>query len=156
MGGERRKTGDRWFVLWSSFPMALFFSIQPRLGTVQYSSSSPLPGFLGLRSSNAVQAFVVFFIGSPTAAFDPTVTPSSLTLTLALPFLTVPSVGGSVQETLEKGTSFGAPSLHENTLAKKVIEAVPSVEMVRFTNSGTEVGRRSSHKTRLVLPMLFL
>lgn len=43
------------------------------------------------------------------------------------------------QETLEKGTSFGAPSLHENTLAKMVIEAVPSVEMVRFTNSGTEV-----------------
>lgn len=44
-----------------------------------------------------------------------------------------------MQETLEKGTSFGAPSVHENTLAKKVIEAVPSVEMVRFTNSGTEV-----------------
>lgn len=43
------------------------------------------------------------------------------------------------QETLEKGTSFGAPSLHENTLAKMVIDAVPSVEMVRFTNSGTEV-----------------
>lgn len=43
-----------------------------------------------------------------------------------------------VQETLEKGTSFGAPSLHENTLAKMVIDAVPSVEMVRFTNSGTE------------------
>lgn len=46
-----------------------------------------------------------------------------------------------VQETLEKGTSFGAPSLHENTLAKMVIDAVPSVEMVRFTNSGTEVKR---------------
>eukprot|EP00752_Nemacystus_decipiens_P006015 g5432.t1 len=44
----------------------------------------------------------------------------------------------AIKETLEKGTSFGAPSLHENTLAKKVIEAVPSVEMVRFTNSGTE------------------
>ncbi len=44
-----------------------------------------------------------------------------------------------LQATLEKGTSFGAPSVHENTLAKKVIEAVPSVEMVRFTNSGTEV-----------------
>lgn len=39
---------------------------------------------------------------------------------------------------LDKGTSFGAPSPLENVLAKMVIEAVPSVEMVRFTNSGTE------------------
>ena len=36
------------------------------------------------------------------------------------------------------GTSFGAPCLLENLLAKEVIAAVPSVEMVRFTNSGTE------------------
>ena len=39
---------------------------------------------------------------------------------------------------MEKGTSFGAPSALENVLAKAVIDAVPSVEMVRFTNSGTE------------------
>jgi len=39
---------------------------------------------------------------------------------------------------MEKGTSFGAPSALENVLAKLVIEAVPSVDMVRFTNSGTE------------------
>jgi len=39
---------------------------------------------------------------------------------------------------LSKGTSFGAPSALENELAKMVIDAVPSVEMVRFTNSGTE------------------
>jgi len=39
---------------------------------------------------------------------------------------------------MEKGTSFGAPSALENVLAKKVIDAVPSVDMVRFTNSGTE------------------
>merc|ERR1712151_1118383 len=37
-----------------------------------------------------------------------------------------------------KGTSFGAPCSLENVLAKMVIEAVPSVEMVRFCNSGTE------------------
>jgi glutamate-1-semialdehyde 2,1-aminomutase len=36
------------------------------------------------------------------------------------------------------GTSFGAPCPLENELAKAVIAAVPSVEMVRFTNSGTE------------------
>merc|ERR1712099_203958 len=37
-----------------------------------------------------------------------------------------------------KGTSFGAPCSLENELAKMVIDAVPSVEMVRFCNSGTE------------------
>jgi len=44
----------------------------------------------------------------------------------------------ALSEQLEKGTSFGAPSVLENELAKMVIDAVPSVEMVRFTNSGTE------------------
>eukprot|EP01036_Dinobryon_divergens_P028063 gene28063-36950_t len=44
----------------------------------------------------------------------------------------------SLRETLVKGTSFGAPGPLENVLAKMVIAAVPSVEMVRFTNSGTE------------------
>jgi glutamate-1-semialdehyde 2,1-aminomutase len=42
-----------------------------------------------------------------------------------------------LSEVAAKGTSFGAPSTYENVLAKMVIEAVPSVEMVRFTNSGT-------------------
>merc|ERR1719379_1459590 len=44
----------------------------------------------------------------------------------------------ALKNTLEKGTSFGAPCALENELAKMVIAAVPSVEMVRFTNSGTE------------------
>eukprot|EP00557_Chaetoceros_sp_GSL56_P004444 CAMPEP_0176498402 /NCGR_PEP_ID=MMETSP0200_2-20121128/12298_1 /TAXON_ID=947934 /ORGANISM="Chaetoceros sp., Strain GSL56" /LENGTH=463 /DNA_ID=CAMNT_0017896599 /DNA_START=114 /DNA_END=1502 /DNA_ORIENTATION=- len=44
----------------------------------------------------------------------------------------------AVKATMDKGCSFGAPCLLENELAKKVIDAVPSVEMVRFTNSGTE------------------
>merc|ERR1719263_1641585 len=44
----------------------------------------------------------------------------------------------ALKNTLEKGTSFGAPCALENELAKMVIDAVPSVEMVRFTNSGTE------------------
>ncbi|KAJ8601835.1 hypothetical protein CTAYLR_009050 [Chrysophaeum taylorii] len=50
----------------------------------------------------------------------------------------VEEVNAALAEALEKGTSFGAPSLNENVLAKMVIDAVPSVEMVRFTNSGTE------------------
>jgi len=49
-----------------------------------------------------------------------------------------PEVIASLQEAIEKGTSFGAPCELENKLAEMVIEAVPSVEMVRFVNSGTE------------------
>eukprot|EP00579_Thalassiosira_antarctica_P004995 CAMPEP_0201901700 /NCGR_PEP_ID=MMETSP0902-20130614/54567_1 /ASSEMBLY_ACC=CAM_ASM_000551 /TAXON_ID=420261 /ORGANISM="Thalassiosira antarctica, Strain CCMP982" /LENGTH=468 /DNA_ID=CAMNT_0048435671 /DNA_START=887 /DNA_END=2293 /DNA_ORIENTATION=- len=44
----------------------------------------------------------------------------------------------AVKATMDKGTSFGAPCALENELAKAVIAAVPSVEMVRFCNSGTE------------------
>merc|ERR1719408_1091878 len=44
----------------------------------------------------------------------------------------------AIKATMDKGTSFGAPCALENELAKMVIDAVPSVEMVRFTNSGTE------------------
>lgn len=49
-----------------------------------------------------------------------------------------PDVIGALHEALEKGTSFGAPSALENVLAEMVIDAVPSIEMVRFVNSGTE------------------
>lgn len=47
-------------------------------------------------------------------------------------------VNDALKLALEKGTSFGAPCELENVLAQKVIDAVPSVEMVRFCNSGTE------------------
>ena len=49
-----------------------------------------------------------------------------------------PDVIKALHETLEKGTSFGAPCALENVLAEMVIDAVPSIEMVRFVNSGTE------------------
>jgi glutamate-1-semialdehyde 2,1-aminomutase len=49
-----------------------------------------------------------------------------------------PEVIAALHEALEKGTSFGAPSTLENVLAEMVIDAVPSIEMVRFVNSGTE------------------
>ena len=49
-----------------------------------------------------------------------------------------PDVIKALHEALEKGTSFGAPSVLENVLAEMVIDAVPSIEMVRFVNSGTE------------------
>ncbi|MEB3883475.1 glutamate-1-semialdehyde 2,1-aminomutase [Lyngbya sp. CCY1209] len=49
-----------------------------------------------------------------------------------------PEVIGALHDALDKGTSFGAPCTLENVLAEMVIEAVPSIEMVRFVNSGTE------------------
>ncbi len=49
-----------------------------------------------------------------------------------------PEVIAALHAALEKGTSFGAPSALENVLAEMVIDGVPSIEMVRFVNSGTE------------------
>lgn len=41
---------------------------------------------------------------------------------------------------LEIGTSFGAPTAREVELAELIIDAVPSIDMVRLVNSGTEAG----------------
>ncbi|WP_371373920.1 glutamate-1-semialdehyde 2,1-aminomutase [Sporomusa aerivorans] len=49
-----------------------------------------------------------------------------------------PEVLGELKEALERGTSYGAPTLLETELARLIIEAVPSVELIRFVNSGTE------------------
>jgi glutamate-1-semialdehyde 2,1-aminomutase len=49
-----------------------------------------------------------------------------------------PAVRARLAEALEHGTSFGAPTELEVRLAEAVTAAVPSVEMVRFVNSGTE------------------
>lgn len=49
-----------------------------------------------------------------------------------------PEVVKALQETAVKGTSFGAPTLLETEMAKLVVERVPSVDIVRMVNSGTE------------------
>lgn len=49
-----------------------------------------------------------------------------------------PAVLKAVVEAAGRGFSFGAPTQAESELAKLVIESVPSVEMIRFVNSGTE------------------
>ncbi|MFE9276100.1 glutamate-1-semialdehyde 2,1-aminomutase [Paenibacillus glucanolyticus] len=49
-----------------------------------------------------------------------------------------PEVVDALQETAAKGTSFGAPTLLETEMAKLVCERVPSIEVVRMVNSGTE------------------
>ena len=49
-----------------------------------------------------------------------------------------PAVVEIVQKAAERGTSFGATTELEVELARLVCDAVPSVEQVRFVNSGTE------------------
>ena len=49
-----------------------------------------------------------------------------------------PDVIEAIQRALERGTSFGAPTDLEIELARLVIEAVESVDVVRMVNSGTE------------------
>lgn len=49
-----------------------------------------------------------------------------------------PPLVEAVREALENGSSFGAPTEREIELAERIIAAVPSIEMVRLVNSGTE------------------
>ena len=68
-----------------------------------------------------------------------------------------PSIIEILQRAAERGTSFGAPTELEAELARLVVEAVPSIEMVRFVNSGTEatmsalrLARASTGRDRIV------
>jgi glutamate-1-semialdehyde 2,1-aminomutase len=49
-----------------------------------------------------------------------------------------PAIVEAVRQALETGTSFGAPTEREIDLAEAIRDAVPSMEMVRLVNSGTE------------------
>ena len=49
-----------------------------------------------------------------------------------------PSVVAALNEALDRGTAFGAPTALEVQMAKRVTELVPSVDVVRMVNSGTE------------------
>src|SRR5277367_1251952 len=49
-----------------------------------------------------------------------------------------PPVLDALRQTLERGTSFGAPTEQEVDLAELIRSLMPSVEMVRLVNSGTE------------------
>lgn len=49
-----------------------------------------------------------------------------------------PEVAEAVCRAVYRGTSYGAPTEGEVTLCEMIIDAVPSVEMVRLVNSGTE------------------
>ncbi|MFM7390179.1 MAG: glutamate-1-semialdehyde 2,1-aminomutase [Vampirovibrionales bacterium] len=49
-----------------------------------------------------------------------------------------PAVVEAVQRTASQGLTFGAPCALENELARRVIDRVPSIDVVRFVSSGTE------------------
>ena len=49
-----------------------------------------------------------------------------------------PEINAAVIEQLQYGTSYAMPTAHEVALAELIAERIPSVEQLRFTNSGTE------------------
>ena len=49
-----------------------------------------------------------------------------------------PKVVKAIQDAAKKGTSFGAPTVAETELAKKICAAFPSIEKLRLVSSGTE------------------
>jgi glutamate-1-semialdehyde 2,1-aminomutase len=49
-----------------------------------------------------------------------------------------PDVLKAVEETIKNGLGFGAPTAIETVMADKVCELVPSIDLVRMVNSGTE------------------
>ncbi|HMX48051.1 MAG TPA: aminotransferase class III-fold pyridoxal phosphate-dependent enzyme, partial [Candidatus Obscuribacter sp.] len=49
-----------------------------------------------------------------------------------------PSVLTAIEDAITRGTSYGAPSRLEVEMAETICQLVPSVEMVRMVNSGTE------------------
>ncbi len=49
-----------------------------------------------------------------------------------------PSVVAAIIDAVQKGTSFGAPGRNENELARRIMNLMPSIEVIRFVTSGTE------------------
>jgi glutamate-1-semialdehyde 2,1-aminomutase len=61
---------------------------------------------------------------------------------------THPAVRQAVERAVVNGTSFGAPTLAETELAELVVEMVPSVDVVRLVNSGTEATMSAARLAR--------
>ena len=59
-----------------------------------------------------------------------------------------PEVIEALRRALARGTSYGAPTELEIEMAEEIVEAVPSVEMVRMVNSGTEATMSALRLTR--------
>jgi glutamate-1-semialdehyde 2,1-aminomutase len=63
----------------------------------------------------------------------------------------------AVVDAAERGTTFGAPTEAEVELAAEIVDAVPSIEMVRLVSSGTEaamsavrLARAATHRDRII------
>ncbi|MCG3204517.1 MAG: Glutamate-1-semialdehyde 2,1-aminomutase [Elusimicrobia bacterium] len=56
----------------------------------------------------------------------------------------------AVKEQLDRGTSYGAPCEVEVELAQQIKEALPSIELLRFTSSGTEATMSALRLARAV------
>ena len=63
-----------------------------------------------------------------------------------------PSILNAVIETAKNGLSFGAPTELEIELAELVCRLVPSIEMVRMVNSGTEATMSAIRTTKRAVP----
>lgn len=61
-----------------------------------------------------------------------------------------PVIVEAVQTTANRGTSFGAPTEMETELASRVASSIPSIEMLRFVNSGTEATMSALRLARAV------
>ncbi|MCH8161051.1 MAG: glutamate-1-semialdehyde 2,1-aminomutase, partial [Chloroflexi bacterium] len=61
-----------------------------------------------------------------------------------------PTIIAIIQRAAERGTSFGAPTELELAMARLVVDAVPSIEMVRFVSSGTEATMTALRLARAV------
>ncbi len=61
-----------------------------------------------------------------------------------------PRVVAALKDALGRGTSYGAPTALEVELAARVVDLVPSAEMVRFVNSGTEATMSALRLARAV------
>lgn len=59
-------------------------------------------------------------------------------------------VNEAVEAAVRKGTHYGTPTPEEVALAEKVVQLVPSIEMVRFVNSGTEATMSAVRLARAV------
>ncbi len=59
-----------------------------------------------------------------------------------------PAIVAAIEEALGRGTAFGAPTLPEVEIAETIASALPSVEMVRLVNSGTEATMSALRLTR--------
>ncbi len=61
-----------------------------------------------------------------------------------------PTLRTAAQQAISQGLSFGTPCEHEIILAKKIIDAMPSLEKIRFVNSGTEATMSAIRLARAV------